>query len=123
MYGEAQAPFQDARGKIAEIDLSAMNITIEELRESLGTTAGQFADAVGTTILPNDDVGDAVNALAHFAWTQSVCQHLSLYVARIAVLEGSGWIQTKCIVTTHMSPASVGHDVLLASLPLFRFSC
>jgi porin len=38
--------------------------------ESLGTTAGQFADSVGTTILPNDDVGDAVNALAHLAWTQ-----------------------------------------------------
>ena len=41
MYGEAQAPFQDARGKIAQIDLSAMNITIEELRESLGTTASR----------------------------------------------------------------------------------
>lgn len=38
--------------------------------ESLGTTAGQFADSVGTTILPNDDVGDATNALAHLAWTQ-----------------------------------------------------
>ena len=41
--------------------------------ESLGTTAQEFADAVGTTILPNDDVGDAVNALAHFAWTQKMC--------------------------------------------------
>jgi porin len=40
--------------------------------ESLGTTAAQFADAAGTTILPNDDVGDAVNALAHVAWTQKM---------------------------------------------------
>lgn len=38
--------------------------------ESLGTTAGQFADSIGTTILPNDDVGDATNALAHLAWPQ-----------------------------------------------------
>lgn len=40
--------------------------------ESLGTTAGQFADSVGTTILPNDDVGDATNALAHLAYTQKL---------------------------------------------------
>jgi porin len=38
--------------------------------DSLGNSAGQFADAVGTAILPNDDVGDATNALAHLAWTQ-----------------------------------------------------
>jgi len=38
--------------------------------ESLGTTAGQFAGSIGTTILPNDDVGDATNALAHLAYTQ-----------------------------------------------------
>ena len=38
--------------------------------ESLNTSAGEFANAVGTTILPNDDVGDAVNALGHFGWTQ-----------------------------------------------------
>lgn len=38
--------------------------------DSFGNSAGQFADAVGTTILPNDDVGDATNALAHLAWTQ-----------------------------------------------------
>ena len=41
--------------------------------ESLGTTAGQFADSIGTTILPNDDVGDATNALAHLAYTQKFC--------------------------------------------------
>jgi carbohydrate-selective porin OprB len=41
--------------------------------ESLGTTAGQFANAIGTTILPNDDVGDATNALAHLAYTQKFC--------------------------------------------------
>ena len=40
--------------------------------ESLGTTAQQFANAVGTTILPNDDVGDPTNALAHFGWTQKL---------------------------------------------------
>ena len=34
--------------------------------EPLGTTAGQFADAIGTTILPNDDVGDAGRANRHF---------------------------------------------------------
>lgn len=39
--------------------------------DSFGNSATQFADAVGTTILPNDDVGDAVNALAHIAWTQN----------------------------------------------------
>jgi porin len=38
--------------------------------ESTGTTAGQFADGIGTTILPNDDVGDAVHALGHLAWSQ-----------------------------------------------------
>ena len=41
--------------------------------ESLNTTAGEFAGSIGTTILPNDDVGDAVNALAHLAWTQKFC--------------------------------------------------
>jgi hypothetical protein len=40
--------------------------------ESLGTTAGEFAGAVGTTVLPNDDVGNATNALAHFGWTQKL---------------------------------------------------
>ena len=40
--------------------------------DSFGNSASQFADAAGTTILPNDDVGDAVIALAHFAWTQKL---------------------------------------------------
>lgn len=40
--------------------------------DSIGNSASQFADAAGTTILPNDDVGDAVNALAHIAWTQKM---------------------------------------------------
>jgi len=44
--------------------------------ESLGSTAGEFANAIGTTILPNDDVGDATNALAHFGWTQKLCDGL-----------------------------------------------
>ena len=44
--------------------------------DSLGNSASQFANAVGTTILPNDDVGDAVNALAHFAWTQKMLDGL-----------------------------------------------
>ena len=39
--------------------------------DSLGNSAGRFADSVGTTILANDDVGDATNALGHFAWTQN----------------------------------------------------
>lgn len=38
--------------------------------DSFGNSAGQFANAIGTTILPNDDVGASTNALAHFAWTQ-----------------------------------------------------
>ena len=40
--------------------------------DSFGNSASQFADAAGTTILPNDDVGDSVNALAHIAWTQKM---------------------------------------------------
>jgi len=40
--------------------------------DSLGNSAGQFANAAGTTILPNDDVGDAVNALGHLGWTQNL---------------------------------------------------
>jgi len=39
--------------------------------DSLGNSAGQFADSVGTTILANDDVGGATNALGHLAWTQN----------------------------------------------------
>ena len=42
MHGQAEAPSQDTRDKIAEIDLSEMNITIEELHESLGTTASRI---------------------------------------------------------------------------------
>ena len=40
--------------------------------ESLGTTAGSFADSIGTTILANDDVSNATNALARVAWTQKL---------------------------------------------------
>ena len=42
VHGQAEAPSQDARDKIAEIDLSEMNITMEELHESLGTTASRI---------------------------------------------------------------------------------
>ena len=47
MYGEAEAAFREARGKIAEIDISALNIAIEELHESLETMAYQI-DATST---------------------------------------------------------------------------
>ena len=35
MYGEAEAVFREARHKIAELDIPALNIAIEELHESL----------------------------------------------------------------------------------------
>ena len=44
--------------------------------DSFGNSASQFAESAGTTILPNDDVGDAVNALAHVAWTQKILDGL-----------------------------------------------
>ena len=69
--------------------------------ESLGTTAGKFAEAIGTTILPNDDVGDATNALAHFGWTQKLFDgRLELSVGQLAVKlmldqnDYAGWDRT-----------------------------
>lgn len=54
--------------------------------DSLGNSAQQFADAIGTTILPNDDVGDATNALAHFAWTQKLLDgNVELSVGQLAL--------------------------------------
>jgi porin len=41
--------------------------------EMLGTTAGEFAGSIGTSILPNDDVGNAVTGLGHLAWHQKLC--------------------------------------------------
>ncbi len=38
--------------------------------EFLGTTAQQYAGAMGTTILPNDDVGEAFHSLGMLAWEQ-----------------------------------------------------
>jgi hypothetical protein len=38
--------------------------------ELLGTSAVEFADSIGTTILANGDVGDAVTAFSYLAWEQ-----------------------------------------------------
>lgn len=38
--------------------------------EFLGTTARDYAAAMGTTVLPNDDVGEAFHSLGFLAWEQ-----------------------------------------------------
>jgi porin len=69
--------------------------------DSLGNSAGQFANAVGTTILPNDDVGDAVNALGHLGWTQNLFDGLvQIGIGQLALKimldqnEYAGWDRT-----------------------------
>jgi len=69
--------------------------------ESLNTTSGEFANAIGTTILPNDDVGDPVNALGHFGWTQKFLDgRLEIGVGQLALKlmldqnDYAGWDRT-----------------------------
>ena len=52
MYGEVQATFREARGKIAEIDISALNTAIEELHESLETMAHRIDSTSTESIEP-----------------------------------------------------------------------
>ncbi len=52
MYGEVQETFRDARGKIAEIDIAALNSAIEELQESLQTMAHRIEETSTESIEP-----------------------------------------------------------------------
>ena len=52
MYGEAEAAFREARSKIAEIDISALNIAIAELHESLETMASRIDSTSAESIEP-----------------------------------------------------------------------
>ena len=69
--------------------------------DSLGSSAGEFAEGIGTTILPNDDVGDPVNALAHLGWTQKLFDgRLEIGVGQLALKlmldqnDYAGWDRT-----------------------------
>ncbi|TWT84550.1 Porin AaxA precursor [Planctomycetes bacterium CA13] len=69
--------------------------------DSLGHSAGQFANSVGTTILANDDVGDATNALGHLAWTQNFLDgNVQISVGQLALKimldqnDYAGWDRT-----------------------------
>ncbi len=52
MFAEVQATFREARGKIAEIDISALNTAIEELHESLETMAHRIDSTSTESIEP-----------------------------------------------------------------------
>lgn len=52
MYREAEAAFREARSKIAEIDISALNIAIAELHESLETMASRIDSTSAESIEP-----------------------------------------------------------------------
>ena len=52
MYGEAEAALREARGKIAEIDVAALNTAIEGLHESLKTLAHRIDSTSTESIEP-----------------------------------------------------------------------